>query len=107
MSAFKWAGASQGPRSVMVTTIRQTILSLETNIPAAFMHTNWPLLRWVPIPTDFKGGGGEGVLAAKFHFSHQCANMAWRKISFAALYIASFLYRPNFSEQIEYQYFLL
>jgi hypothetical protein len=45
VSAFKWSGVTQGPRSGMVSTVRQTILSLETNIPAAFMHTNWPLLR--------------------------------------------------------------
>ncbi|XP_058794232.1 nucleosome-remodeling factor subunit NURF301 isoform X2 [Phymastichus coffea] len=42
---FKWIGSLTGPRAMLVQTLRQTILQLESSIPAPFMHTNWPLLR--------------------------------------------------------------
>lgn len=44
-STFKWLGAPDGPRSSLVSTVRSTILQLEQNIPTAFMHTNWAMLR--------------------------------------------------------------
>lgn len=42
---FKWIGSLMGTRAVLVQTLRQTILQLESSIQAPFMHTNWPLLR--------------------------------------------------------------
>lgn len=44
-SEFKWVGSLTGTRALLVSTLRQTILQLESNIQAPFMHTNWPLLR--------------------------------------------------------------
>ncbi|XP_015116667.1 nucleosome-remodeling factor subunit NURF301 isoform X2 [Diachasma alloeum] len=44
-SEFKWVGSLTGARALLVSTIRQTILQLESNIQAPFMHPNWPLLR--------------------------------------------------------------
>lgn len=44
-SEFKWIGSLTGTRALLVSTLRQTILQLESNIQASFMHTNWPLLR--------------------------------------------------------------
>jgi len=44
-STFKWLGAPDGPRISLVSTVRSTILQLEQNIPTAFMHTNWAMLR--------------------------------------------------------------
>lgn len=34
---------------MLINTLRQTILQLESNIPTSFMHVNWPLLRktWI------------------------------------------------------------
>lgn len=60
-SEFKWIGSLTGTRALLVSTLRQTILQLETNIQASFMHTNWPLLRkpWTTavgaciVPRDF------------------------------------------------------
>lgn len=45
LSEFKWIGSLTGTRALLVSTLRQTILQLESNIQASFMHTNWPLLR--------------------------------------------------------------
>lgn len=42
---FKWIGSLTGARAVLVQTLRQTILQLESSIQAPFMHTNWPLLK--------------------------------------------------------------
>lgn len=42
---FKWIGSLTGTRALLVSTLRQTILQLESNIQTPFMHTNWPLLR--------------------------------------------------------------
>jgi len=46
---FKWNGSTHGSRAHIVTTLRQTILQLENNIPTSFMHANWALLRkpWI------------------------------------------------------------
>ncbi|XP_011866666.1 PREDICTED: nucleosome-remodeling factor subunit NURF301 isoform X2 [Vollenhovia emeryi] len=44
-SEFKWVGTLTGTRALLVSTLRQTILQLESNIQASYMHTNWPLLR--------------------------------------------------------------
>lgn len=44
-SEFKWVGTLTGARALIVSTIRQTILQLESNIQASYMHTNWPLLK--------------------------------------------------------------
>ncbi|XP_074105928.1 nucleosome-remodeling factor subunit NURF301 E(bx) isoform X2 [Cotesia typhae] len=44
-SEFKWVGSLTGTRALLVSTIRQTILQLESAIQAPFMHTNWPLLK--------------------------------------------------------------
>lgn len=44
-SEFKWHGAVTGSRAILVNTLRQTMLQLESNVPASLMHTNWHLLR--------------------------------------------------------------
>ncbi|XP_034937972.1 nucleosome-remodeling factor subunit NURF301 isoform X2 [Chelonus insularis] len=44
-SEFKWVGTLTGTRALLVSTIRQTILQLESNIQTPFMHPNWPLLK--------------------------------------------------------------
>ncbi|XP_031848362.1 nucleosome-remodeling factor subunit NURF301 E(bx) isoform X5 [Nomia melanderi] len=44
-SEFKWVGSLTGTRALLVSTLRQTILQLESSIQAPYMHTNWPLLR--------------------------------------------------------------
>ncbi|KAK7791905.1 hypothetical protein R5R35_005426 [Gryllus longicercus] len=48
-SEFKWVGTLHGARALLVSTLRQTLLQLETSIQASFMHPNWPLLRkpWI------------------------------------------------------------
>uniref|UniRef100_A0A674N1F9 Bromodomain PHD finger transcription factor n=1 Tax=Takifugu rubripes TaxID=31033 RepID=A0A674N1F9_TAKRU len=40
-SEFKWNGSIYGSRSLIVSTLRLTIVQLETNIPGPFMHPNW------------------------------------------------------------------
>ncbi|XP_053625011.1 nucleosome-remodeling factor subunit NURF301 [Plodia interpunctella] len=46
---FKWIGLLNATKPLLVATIRQTLLQLESNIVVQFMHPNWPLLRkpWV------------------------------------------------------------
>ncbi|XP_065345796.1 nucleosome-remodeling factor subunit NURF301 isoform X2 [Cloeon dipterum] len=44
-SEFKWGGSVNGTRAVLINTLRQTVLQLETNMQTAFMHTNWPMLK--------------------------------------------------------------
>ncbi|KAE8752789.1 hypothetical protein FOCC_FOCC000527 [Frankliniella occidentalis] len=46
---FKWMGATHGARSILVNTLRLTLLQLESSIQAPFMHPNWSLMRkpWV------------------------------------------------------------
>ncbi|XP_041856528.1 nucleosome-remodeling factor subunit BPTF isoform X7 [Melanotaenia boesemani] len=41
VSEFKWNGSIYGSRSLTVSTLRLTIIQLETNIPGPFMHPNW------------------------------------------------------------------
>ncbi|KAG7216183.1 hypothetical protein INR49_029032 [Caranx melampygus] len=40
-SEFKWNGSIYGSRSLTVSTLRLTIIQLETNVPGPFMHPNW------------------------------------------------------------------
>ncbi|XP_026495038.2 nucleosome-remodeling factor subunit NURF301 [Vanessa tameamea] len=46
---FKWVGLLNATKPLFVTTLRQTLLQLESNIVLQFMHPNWTLLRkpWV------------------------------------------------------------
>ncbi|KAJ1519876.1 hypothetical protein ONE63_004117 [Megalurothrips usitatus] len=46
---FKWMGATHGARSILVNTLRLTLLQLESSIQPPFMHPNWHLMRkaWV------------------------------------------------------------
>eukprot|EP00094_Tigriopus_californicus_P011143 TCALIF_10753-PA protein Name:"Similar to E(bx) Nucleosome-remodeling factor subunit NURF301 (Drosophila melanogaster)" AED:0.03 eAED:0.03 QI:0/0.85/0.75/0.87/1/1/8/257/2554 len=54
VSVFKWLGSLHGTRLMLITTLRQTILQLENNVPTIFMHPNWPLLRkpWIGAVTN-------------------------------------------------------
>ncbi|KAJ8968859.1 hypothetical protein NQ317_016782 [Molorchus minor] len=60
-SEFKWVGALSGNRTLLMNTLRHTILQLELQVPSPFMHPNWHLLRkhWLTIvgscqkPKDF------------------------------------------------------
>ncbi|CAH1170436.1 unnamed protein product [Phaedon cochleariae] len=60
-SEFKWVGVVSGSRTILMNTLRNTILQLEQSIPAPFMHPNWHILRkhWLTIvgncqqPKDF------------------------------------------------------
>ncbi|XP_014211852.1 nucleosome-remodeling factor subunit NURF301 isoform X2 [Copidosoma floridanum] len=42
---FKWIGSLTGSKALLIQTLRQTLLQLESSIQAPFMHTNWPVLR--------------------------------------------------------------
>lgn len=46
---FKWVGLLNATKPLLVATLRQTLLQLESNIVIQFMHPNWSLLRkpWV------------------------------------------------------------
>lgn len=44
-SEFKWNGVLNGNRSSVLSTLRQTVISLEQMIAPPFMHTNWPALK--------------------------------------------------------------
>ncbi|KAL4705133.1 hypothetical protein ACJJTC_018704 [Scirpophaga incertulas] len=46
---FKWVGLLNATKSLLVATIRTTLLQLESSIVVQFMHPNWSLLRkpWV------------------------------------------------------------
>ncbi|XP_028161986.1 nucleosome-remodeling factor subunit NURF301 [Ostrinia furnacalis] len=46
---FKWIGLLNATKPLLVATLRQTLLQLESNIVVQFMHPNWSLLRkpWV------------------------------------------------------------
>ena len=44
-SELKWNGVLCGTRSLFVTTLRQTILQLESQLSVPFLHQNWPLHR--------------------------------------------------------------
>ncbi|XP_041977903.1 nucleosome-remodeling factor subunit NURF301 [Aricia agestis] len=58
---FKWIGLLNATKPLLVATLRQTLLQLESNIVIQFMHPNWSLLRkpWVQavqhcqVPRDF------------------------------------------------------
>nr|CAH7737126.1 unnamed protein product [Callosobruchus chinensis] len=60
-SEFKWVGAVSGTRTLLINTLRHTILQLEQQVPSPFMHPNWQLLRkhWLSVvgscqqPKDF------------------------------------------------------
>lgn len=45
-SEFKWNGSIYGSRSLTISTLRLTIIQLETNIPGPFMHPNWASHRY-------------------------------------------------------------
>ncbi|XP_026158254.1 nucleosome-remodeling factor subunit BPTF isoform X2 [Mastacembelus armatus] len=38
---FKWNGSIYGSKLLTVSTLRHTIIQLENNVPAPFMHPNW------------------------------------------------------------------
>uniref|UniRef100_A0A9J7ZZR4 Bromodomain PHD finger transcription factor n=1 Tax=Cyprinus carpio carpio TaxID=630221 RepID=A0A9J7ZZR4_CYPCA len=38
---FKWNGSLYGSKALTVSTLRLTIIQLENNIPAPFLHPNW------------------------------------------------------------------
>ncbi|KAJ0180501.1 hypothetical protein K1T71_003905 [Dendrolimus kikuchii] len=46
---FKWVGLLNATKPLLVATLRQTLLQLESNIVLQFMHPNWSLLRkpWI------------------------------------------------------------
>uniref|UniRef100_A0A4W4GUZ9 Bromodomain PHD finger transcription factor n=1 Tax=Electrophorus electricus TaxID=8005 RepID=A0A4W4GUZ9_ELEEL len=38
---FKWNGSVHGSKTLTVSTLRLTIIQLENNVPAPFLHPNW------------------------------------------------------------------
>ncbi|KRT79741.1 PHD finger motif containing protein [Oryctes borbonicus] len=60
-SEFKWVGGITGSKSLLLNTLRQTIIQLEQAVPSPFMHPNWQLIRknWLNVigacqnPKDF------------------------------------------------------
>lgn len=44
-SEFKWVGGVSGNKTLLLNTVRQTILQLEQAVQSPFMHPNWPLIR--------------------------------------------------------------
>lgn len=38
---FKWNGSLYGSKALTVSTLRLTIIQLENNVPAPFLHPNW------------------------------------------------------------------
>ncbi|UYV79250.1 BPTF [Cordylochernes scorpioides] len=48
-SEFKWHGTMVGTRTFIVTTLRQTVLQLESQLAPPTMHLNWPVHKanWV------------------------------------------------------------
>lgn len=44
-SEFKWIGGVSGNKTLLLNTVRQTILQLEQAIQTPFMHPNWPIIR--------------------------------------------------------------
>lgn len=51
VSEFSWSGVTLGSSSVLLGTLRQNILQLESNIPGPFLHPNWPQhrARWTKL----------------------------------------------------------
>ncbi|XP_076148827.1 nucleosome-remodeling factor subunit BPTF-like isoform X5 [Alosa pseudoharengus] len=43
---FKWNGSVHGSKALTVSTLRLTIIQLENNIPAPFLHPNWASHRY-------------------------------------------------------------
>ncbi|XP_063816886.1 nucleosome-remodeling factor subunit BPTF isoform X2 [Pseudophryne corroboree] len=41
MGEFKWNGSVHGSKVLTISTLRLTIVQLENNIPAPFLHPNW------------------------------------------------------------------
>ncbi|KAE8577384.1 hypothetical protein XENTR_v10004559 [Xenopus tropicalis] len=41
LGEFKWNGSVHGSKVLTVSTLRLTIVQLENNIPASFLHPNW------------------------------------------------------------------
>ncbi|CAH2291942.1 nucleosome-remodeling factor subunit BPTF-like isoform X7 [Pelobates cultripes] len=41
MGEFKWNGSVHGSKVLTISTLRLTIIQLESNIPAPFLHPNW------------------------------------------------------------------
>lgn len=60
-SEFKWVGGVTGSKTLLLNTLRQTIIQLEQTIQSPFMHPNWQLIRknWLNVisacqqPKDF------------------------------------------------------
>uniref|UniRef100_UPI00358E9432 nucleosome-remodeling factor subunit BPTF isoform X2 n=1 Tax=Myxine glutinosa TaxID=7769 RepID=UPI00358E9432 len=46
---FRWGGAVHGSKALNISTLRLTIIQLENNIPAPFLHPNWAAHRtnWI------------------------------------------------------------
>ncbi|XP_028828585.1 nucleosome-remodeling factor subunit BPTF-like isoform X2 [Denticeps clupeoides] len=46
---FKWNGSVHGSEAPTISTLRLAIVQLENNVPAPFMHPNWPShrLKWI------------------------------------------------------------
>lgn len=42
---FKWIGNFVGSRPIIIQTLKQTLLHLESNIPSYFFHPNWTSLK--------------------------------------------------------------
>ena len=50
---FKWNGSIHGSKVLTISTLRLTIVQLENNVPAPFMHPNWASHRWACEPGWF------------------------------------------------------
>ncbi|XP_015374966.1 PREDICTED: nucleosome-remodeling factor subunit NURF301-like isoform X3 [Diuraphis noxia] len=42
---YKWCGQVFGARSTLISTVKQTIISLDNLLPSSLMHINWSVLR--------------------------------------------------------------
>ncbi|CAI6343705.1 unnamed protein product [Macrosiphum euphorbiae] len=42
---YKWCGQIFGSRSTLISTVKQTIISLDNLLPSSLMHINWSVLR--------------------------------------------------------------
>ncbi|CAC5424118.1 BPTF [Mytilus coruscus] len=45
ISEFKWGGSCNGRKTVVLQTLVTSITNLESNLPSALLHPNWPLHR--------------------------------------------------------------
>ncbi|KAG7269985.1 LOW QUALITY PROTEIN: hypothetical protein CRUP_027537 [Coryphaenoides rupestris] len=54
---FKWNGSIHGSKVLTISTLRLTIIQLENNVPAPFMHPNWASHRtnWIKAVWKQKG----------------------------------------------------